>query len=169
MEENTNHQLEEELKSWFSGYRQVVIAGIGNPLRKDDFVGMRIVQHLKNCVPPCVHLIECETVPESFIQSIVELNPSHVLIIDAAKVKLKPADSKLVYPQELLEYSAISTHSLPLRIFCQYLTQTTEADIALLVIQPEDSSFGENLTGNVKKTAKNLSEILCEILEKREK
>lgn len=159
-----NHQLEKELKDWFSGFHQVVIAGIGNPLRKDDFVGVRIVQYLKNRVSPSVHLIECETVPESFLEWIVELNPSHVLIIDAAKVNLKPAASKLVDPQELQEYPAISTHALPLRVFCQYLKQTTEADIALLVIQPEDASFGEGLTRKVEHRAEQLSELLCGIL-----
>lgn len=163
-QKNDKNKLEAELRSWFSGFHKVLIAGIGNSLRKDDFVGVQIVRHLKNSVPPSVHLIECETVPESFIQPIVELNPTHILLIDAALINLEPGTSRLITPKELQEHQAISTHALPLRIFCQYLAQTTESKIALLVIQPQDTSFGEGLTQKLKHTANQLTKLLLTIL-----
>ncbi len=164
-EHEKNSVLENELRKWFSGFHRVVIAGIGNSLRKDDFVGIEVARHLKNRIPHNVHLIECETVPESFMKSIEELKPSHVLIIDAALINSKPGHSRLVESKELQEQPAVSTHALPLRIFCEYLLQTTEAKIALLAIQPQDTSFGEGLTERLKHTAKQLVELLSRILE----
>lgn len=159
-----SNELESKLRSWFSGFHTVVIAGIGNPLRKDDFVGVEIVRILKDMVPLSVHIIECETVPESFIQSIVDLAPSHVLLIDAAIINSKPGESKLVDSKELQMGQLVSTHALPLRIFCQYLSETTEAQIALILVQPEDASFGEGLTEGLKLAARDLANVLSRVL-----
>jgi hydrogenase 3 maturation protease len=144
----------------------VVIAGIGNPLRRDDFVGVHIVRELRDRVSRSVYLIECETVPESFIGPIIEFKPSHILIIDAALLNQKPGSSKLIGPAQLAGGPAISTHALPLQIFCEYLAGTLEAKIALLVIQPGDASFGEGLTEEVEKTAGYLTNLLSEVLPK---
>lgn len=156
--------IEDRLRNWLSNAQRVVVAGIGNPLRKDDFVGVKIVRNLRNKVSEAVCLIDCETVPESFIKPIEEFKPTHILLIDAALLSLKPGSSKLVEPVQLAKQPAISTHALPLQIFCEYLARTTGAEIALLVIQPKDASFGEGLTEELKKTAKHLTKFLLTIL-----
>jgi len=159
-----NHEIEDELRTWLSDGRKVVVAGIGNPLRKDDFVGVEIVRHLQEKVSQSVYLIECETVPESFIEPITAFKPSHVLLVDAAMLNLKPGSSKLIEPDQMVGQVAISTHALPLRIFCEYLAETTDAEIALLGIQPRDASFGEGLTKELRKTAVRLASLLLSIL-----
>ncbi len=161
---NKENDIEVDLKNWLSNAQKVVIAGIGNPLRKDDFVGVEIVRNLQNKVSPSVYLIECETVPESFIEPIIEFKPTHVLIIDAAMLNLNPGSSKLIEPGQMVKQTAISTHALPLQIFCEYLAKTTGAEIALLVIQPKDASFGEGLTTELRKTAVKLTNLLSRIL-----
>ena len=161
---NDKSETENRLRNWLSNSRRVVIAGVGNPLRKDDFVGVKIVRNLRNKVSEVVYLIECETVPESFIKPIEKFKPTHILVIDAALLNLKPGSSKLVEPAQLAEQTAISTHALPLQIFCEYLARTTGAEIALLVIQPKDASFGEGLTAELEKTAKHLTSFLLKIL-----
>ena len=158
------NDIETDLKNWLSNAQKVVIAGIGNPLRKDDFVGIEIVRNLQNKVSQSVYLIECETVPESFIEPITEFKPTHILIIDAAILNLKPGSSKFIEPTQMVKQTAISTHALPLRIFCEYLAKTTGAKIALLVIQPKDTSFGEGLTSKLRETATNLTTLLSKIL-----
>ncbi len=157
-------EIEDRLKNWLSDARRVVIAGIGNPLRKDDFVGVEVVRGLRNKVSQSVYLIECETVPESFIGPITEFNPTHILLIDAALLNQKPGSSRLMEPDQLANVPAISTHALPLQLFCRYLSETTSANIALLAIQPQDASFGEGLTEEVEKAARNLTHLLSEIL-----
>lgn len=157
-------EVADELERWVSGFEKVVIVGIGNSLRKDDFVGVKIVRELKDKVSTSVHLIECETVPESYLESIIESNPTHILVIDAALLNLKPGSSRLVSPRELQDRKAVSTHILPLRLFCDYLTQTVEAKIALLLIQPKDTSFGEGLTEDLENAAKCLMTVLTATL-----
>lgn len=156
--------IESSLKEWFSGAQRVVIAGIGNPFRRDDFVGVEIVRKLQNRVSQSVYLIEGETVPESFIAPITKFKPTHILVIDAGLLNLKPGSSKLVDPTQLMRKSAISTHLLPLRIFCDYLAETTNAKISLLVIQPKDTRFGEGLTPKLLETATNLTYCLLKFL-----
>jgi hydrogenase 3 maturation protease len=159
-----NYDVKKELKKWFSGAEKVVIAGIGNPIRMDDFVGVKIVQDLRGKVSDRVYLIECETVPESFIQQITDFNPTHILIIDAAILGMKPGESRLIKPEQLTMFPAFSTHMLPLRIFCEYLAKTTKAKIALLLIEPKKVDFGEGLTPEVEATAQSVVNALLKDL-----
>jgi hydrogenase 3 maturation protease len=158
------HDLRRDLEGWLSGAKRVVVAGIGNPIRKDDFVGVRIVQGLQGKVSESVYLIECETVPESFIQQILDFNPSHVLLIDAAILGLKPGESRLVDPGQLKDFPAFSTHMLPLRIFCEYVTKAGRAKIGLVLIEPEETDFGEGLTTEVDAAAKTIINVLLKAL-----
>jgi len=161
------YNIQDALKKWFADAERVVVAGIGNPIRRDDFVGVKIVQDLEGKVSDKVHLLECETVPESFMQEIVDLKPSHVLLIDAAILGLKPGEPRLVFPEQVTDFPAITTHVLPLRIFCEYITKMTETKIALLLIEPENTEFGEGLTPTAQAAAEKivvvLRKLLCEI------
>jgi hydrogenase 3 maturation protease len=143
---------------------KVVIAGIGNPIRLDDFVGVKIVQDLQGKLSGNVNLIECETVPESFMDEIVQLKPSHVLLIDAAVMELKIGEVRLFDAEKVTNFPAISTHMLPLRVFCDYITQLAGAKIALLLIQPGNTEFGEGLTPEVQESAEKITEILLKAL-----
>jgi hydrogenase 3 maturation protease len=157
---NEKYDFRKDLETWFLDVKKIVVAGIGNPIRQDDFVGVKIVQDLKGKGSENVYLIECETVPESFIQQIIDFNPTHVLLIDAALLRLKPGETKLVKPEELTVFPAYSTHMLPLRVFCEYLSKMTKAKIALLLIEPEKTDFGEGLTPKVQVAAKEIVEVL---------
>jgi hydrogenase 3 maturation protease len=161
------YNIQDALKKWFADAERVVVAGIGNPIRRDDFVGVKIVQDLEGKVSDKVDLLECETVPESFMQEIVDLKPSHVLLVDAAVLGLKPGETRLVFPGQVTAFPAVTTHVLPLRIFCEYVAKMTEAKIALLLIEPENTEFGEGLTPEVQAAAEKivavLRKLLCEI------
>jgi hydrogenase 3 maturation protease len=138
--------LEEELRAWLQGAEGVVVAGIGNAIRRDDGVGVKIVASLRGRVSSSVKLIECETAPESFVDEIVAIRPTHVLLIDAAKLGMEPGRARLCAPEEVLDLRAISTHALPIRVFCEYVVQLTGAKIALILIEPGNTDFGEGLT-----------------------
>ncbi len=152
--------IEQSLTEWFTRAERVVVAGIGNPFRRDDFVGVKIVRNLQNKVSKHVFLIEAETIPESFMQQIIDFKPTHILLVDAAIINKEAGIAQLAETKQLMRTTSISTHTLPLRIFCDYLTQSTGAEIALLVIQPQDTSFGEGLTPKLKQTANNLAATL---------
>ena len=160
------YNIQDALEKWFTHADRVVIAGIGNPIRRDDFVGVKIIQDLEGKVSDKVSLLECETVPESFMQEIVDINPSHVLLVDAAILGLKPGETRLVFPEQVTNFPAITTHVLPLRIFCEFITKMTEAKIALLLIEPEDTEFGEGLTQAVQAAAEKVVVVLRKLLQK---
>ncbi len=156
------YNVQEELSKWLGRAERLVLAGIGNPIRRDDFIGVKIVQNLKGKVSKKVLLVECETIPESYIEQIIDFNPTHILLIDAAVLGLKPGDSELHEPEKLIATPAFSTHMLPLRIFCEYLSKATKARIALLLIEPKETDFGEGLSPEVDAVAKKITKTLLE-------
>lgn len=159
-----DRNIEKELETWLSGAERVVVAGVGNLIRMDDFVGVKIVRDLQGKVSERVLLVECETVPESFVQQIVDFGPSHVLLIDAAILGLRPGEAKLLEPERLVDFPAFSTHMLPLRIFCEYVQKMSKAKIVLLLIEPGRTDFGEGLTGEVEASAKQVASVLLKLL-----
>ncbi len=157
---------EGDLKMWLHGAKRVVIAGIGNEIRRDDFVGVKIARDLQTKASKRVHVIECETVPESFMDEIVELQPSHVLLIDAAILNLAPGETRLYDAEKVANIPAITTHMLPLRVFCDYITQMAKTKLALLLIQPKDTDFGEGLTAEAQTAATQIEFVLRRLLPK---
>jgi hydrogenase 3 maturation protease len=158
------HGVKKDLKTWLSQAKRVVVAGIGNPIRMDDFVGVKIVQDLRGKVSEKVYLIECETVPESFMQQIIDFDPTHILLIDAAILGGESGSAKLVKPEELMGFSTFSTHMLPVRILCEYVGETTKAEIILLLLEPGQTDFGEGLTAEVEASAGEIVGMLAELL-----
>ena len=161
---NPRFRVQKELGKWLSKAERVVLAGIGNPIRMDDYVGVKVVQDLQGRVSDRVLLIECETVPEDSVPQIVDFSPTHVLLIDAALLGLEPGGYKLVEPERLTMSPAFSTHVLPLRIFCEHVRETTQARIALLLVEPEKSDFGEGLTPRVEASVKEIVQALLKLL-----
>jgi hydrogenase 3 maturation protease len=154
------------LKEWLENAEKIVVVGIGNELRKDDFVGVQIVKELEGRVSNKVMLIESETVPEAYMDSIIKFHPTHVLLIDAGLLGLKPGNMKFIKASNFPKSTStpISTHALPLQIFCEYIQQSTNAELALIIIEPKDTAFGEGLSVEIKKTTTKLVENLLSLL-----
>lgn len=158
------NDFRKELKNWLINANKVVLAGIGNEIRSDDFVGIKIIRDLQGKVSDRVHLIECETVPESFMDEIVELNPSHVLIVDAAFLGLDPGAVQLYDAERVDSFPAITTHMLPIRVFCDYITQMSQAKLALLLVEPKNTELGEGLSSEVAAASNKIVRILLDLL-----
>jgi len=158
------NEIKEDLESWFTGSKRIVLAGIGNPIRTDDYLGLKIIEQLKGKLPDTVLLIEAETVPESYLLEIEEFKPTRVLLIDAAFLGLHAGEAILVDAKKITDYSATTTHLLPLNIFCEYVKQATGAKIALLLVEPKSMEFGEGLTVEVQTASERLTKILVELL-----
>jgi len=157
-------KAEKQLNSWLEHKKRVVIVGIGNPIRSDDYVGLKIAEGLKGTLPENVCLIEAETVPESYLLDIEEFKPTHVLLIDAAVQGLPTGEVSLVEVEKIVDYSAITTHLLPLKVFCEYIKQMTGAKIALLLVEPKSMEFGEGLTPEVQVAAGTIKKTLQKLL-----
>ncbi|UCG36128.1 MAG: hydrogenase maturation protease [Candidatus Bathyarchaeota archaeon] len=160
--------LEKLLRNWLREAKKTVVVGVGNDLRMDDSIGISVVRSLKNSAFSNVMLIESETVPESFIESIVEFSPTHVLVIDAGLVGLHPGQAKFLKSVKRLGplTTAVSSHALPLRLFCEYLEKAANAKVGLVIVQPETTDFGEGMSKRVKCTAEKLRTSLERIFTK---
>ena len=97
----------DEMRNWLSNAR-IVIIGVGNPLRKDDNIGVEIIRELENSAR--------ETIPESFTEPIIKHKSTHILIIDATLLGLELGASRMVEPRKIVG-TAILTHALPIQIF----------------------------------------------------
>ncbi len=154
----------EELQEWLKDAGTVVVAGIGNCIRCDDFIGVKVVQDLHGRVSSKVTLIECETVPEAFVDEIIEVRPTHVLLVDAALLGLSPGEAHLYASEEVLNVPSISSHTLPLRVFCEYVTTLTGAKLALVLIEPKDVDFGERLSPELEGAGERVVDALLRTL-----
>ena len=156
--------IAKDLESWFAKAKKVVIVGIGNPICCDDFAGTKIVQDLQGKVSEKVYPLECETVPEKYLLDIEEFKPTHVLLVDVAFLGLNPGETRLVDAEKIMDFTTITTHMLPLHIFCGYIKQATGAKIALLLIEPKCVEFGGGLTTEVQASVEKITKILQRLL-----
>jgi len=153
----------EKLKVWLSDAKRVAVVGIGNTMRRDDAVGVETVKLLQSKVSPNVLLIEAETMPENYIDQIVSFRPSHVLILDSGLIGEKPGNAKLLAPTENMK-AAVSSHMLPLQVFCAYMEKAINAEVLMLVIQPKDTEIGEGLTKELTNSAQKIVCFLVRVL-----
>jgi hydrogenase 3 maturation protease len=142
----------------------VVILGIGNSVRRDDFVGMAVVKRLGQARLSRVHLIETGEVPESYLGVVEDIHPTHVLIVDAAEMDAPVGSIKLVSPEKIAGLS-LSTHALPLSMVSDYIASTTNAKIALLGIQPKVIDFGEGLSQELRDIVEPLGQSIVRAVE----
>jgi len=157
--------LEEALARWLAAYSRLVIAGVGNSLRRDDGLGVEVVARLAGKVPQNTLVVDCDTVPESYLGPIRRFRPSHILIIDAADIESHPGSIKLVLPEQIVGLT-LSTHNLPMSVLSDYMREQTRAKIAFLVIQPKNTEFGEGLSPEVEDAVKRVTELVRVLLAK---
>jgi hydrogenase 3 maturation protease len=159
---NNTRELE-KLKAWLSDAKRVAVVGVGNTMRRDDAVGVEIVKLLQGKVSSNVLLIEAETMPENYIDPMVDFHPSHVLILDSGLVGEKLGNTKLLAPTENMK-AAVSSHMLPLQVFCAYLEKAINAKILMLIIQPKDTEIGEGLTKELTTATQKIADFLIRVL-----
>jgi len=104
--------------------------------------------------------------PENFLQKIVNLKPSTVIIIDAVELNSYPGTIKIIETEGIKNWS-ISTHSISLKLTFEYLKKKTKANIFLLGVQPENIKFGESISQPVSNSLDLLVRVFREFNAKR--
>lgn len=146
--------------------KRIVICGIGNENRGDDAFGVVVAERLKKILQkPGIIVINCGEVPESYTGVIKRHRPDVVVFIDAIEFGGKPGEIVTADPEGTLG-SAASTHSLPLRVLVQYLkTELKDTEFILIGCQPKSTALFGEMSGEIKKSAEELVEILADSLE----
>ncbi|MEM2431189.1 MAG: hydrogenase maturation peptidase HycI [Candidatus Bathyarchaeia archaeon] len=148
---------------WLKDCSRLVILGIGNPLRGDDSVGLKIAWRLRGKLPKNVKIIRGGVTPENFIGKIRYIKPSHVLLIDAAHFGGKPGEIKLIYPEEISGV-AISTHVIPLYILADLIHEEMGAKVILLGIEPKDLSLGAKISPEIREAIERSVELIIDVI-----
>lgn len=153
--------LEEEL----SGWKQIVILGIGNEFGGDDKLGLVAAQKLTQVLShiPGVEVLTVGTVPENFTGKLRKLSPSHIILIDAAEIGERAGTIKLIEPHKI-EKQIPSTHNIPLYMLVEYLEQETGSKAIILGIQPKSLSCGTSVSGEVESSVNRLVFMLKQLL-----
>lgn len=152
------------MKEFLKNRDKLVILGIGNQLRGDDFSGSLIARKLNHTLEnKSVTVLDGGTVPENFTGVIKKETPSHIILIDAADMEKPPGHVKIIKKDEISQYN-ISTHAMPLSFLIKYLEHFTEARIILIGIQPNEMELVDTVSPEVQASVTLLIEMLREMI-----
>ncbi len=154
-------EFNKELKEFLKNRGKIVVLGIGNQLRGDDFLGSLIARKLSLALEnENVVVLDGGTVPENFTGLIKKESPSHIILVDAADMGKPPGYIKIIKKDEISQYN-ISTHAMPLSFLIKYLEHSAKANIILIGIQPKEME----LVGAVSEEINRSIECLVDILK----
>lgn len=152
-------QLSEKLKSLAPRFdARVAVVGVGAELNGDDAVGLLTARKLllKTEQRDNLLVLEGGALPESVSGPLRRFDPDLLIFIDAADLG-KPAGTIEAVAPERIGGSSFSTHSMPLRILMDYLSEELRCDEMLIGVQPLNHDFGAPLSTSGKKAAARLA------------
>jgi hydrogenase 3 maturation protease len=152
-------KLPEALATRLSG--NVVVVGVGNPLRGDDAAGCLVARRLQGT--PGVRVVEAEEVPESFVGDIAAAMPDVVALVDAVDLGAEPGAVAMLEREQVATY-APTTHRMPLSLVMEVVQRRTGADVFLIAVQPLTLAFGAKVSPEVSATVEVLAAVLSELL-----
>ncbi len=148
--------------------KRIALVGMGHPLRRDDFAGSYIVkktmEHAKR--ENGIFLFDGEDNVENLITRIGQLEPEHVIFIDACEMKVEPGETNLISVAQT-SYPFFTTHGVPLKLLAEQLLP--KSHVWILAIQPYNTDFGEQLSKEIKIVANSISDFLVKLLKERSK
>ncbi len=136
---------------------KTVFLGVGNVLRGDDAFGPSLIERLKDEVD--IACIDAGSAPENYVGKIIKEAPDTVIIFDAAHLGRKPGEYEILRKDDIAK-AGFTTHDQSPDMFIGYLEENTEADIYMVAVQPENISFGEDMSDSVKKTIDKIVEAI---------
>lgn len=155
--------LSEKLKK----VKKLAILGVGSELMQDDKAGVDVTMELEKKFGnenPKIRIFTSYTTPENFTKAIADYNPEHLIIIDAADLKLEPGTFTLLPIERITDFS-LGTHKLSMVMMIKFLKETINPEFSVLAIQYKSIVFGERMTKEVEMGVKKLSTFLIDTLE----
>jgi len=131
-----------------------LILGVGNELHGDDGIGPWIARRFR---ATGWRTMDCFTVPENYTSMVKRLQPTDIVIVDAADMGLAPGEMRVIPPGHLGTV-AFSTHMLPLSLLVEYLGEATDATVTVIGIQPR--RFQDGLSPEVREAGGELMALL---------
>jgi hydrogenase 3 maturation protease len=143
---------------------RVAVVGLGHELYGDDAVGTHIVRELRTrwVDSPNLLLLETGPAPENYSGALRRFHPHFVLILDAALLGEEPGEAHCVSWQDA-DGLSLSSHSLPISVFANYLSRELACEVALLGIQPAEMGFASGLSHSASTAVDGIARSLNEL------
>jgi hydrogenase 3 maturation protease len=140
--------------------KRTVILGIGNPLQGDDAVGPNLIDNLHGRVDAT--LINAGEVPENYLSAIKAAQPEVVLIIAALELGTD-AGCMVVIDADRLRAIENFARNPGLAFLAVMIQDETNAEVILVGVQPEATSFAAKLSPSVDQSLHNIEEMLVNV------
>jgi hydrogenase 3 maturation protease len=146
---------------------RLLVLGVGNELRGDDAAGIEFARRLKRRLgrSNIISVVEAGVVPENFIGVVRKFRPSHILVVDAARMGTPPGSMRIVEKSEISGLS-FSTHNLSLSFLVSYFEKEFHSSVVVIGIEPVNSDFGSALSKPVIDAVESLVAEVRRILPK---
>jgi hydrogenase maturation protease len=136
--------------------QKIGIIGLGNPLRRDDGIGLLLLQHLqtqKKRLPKNIEYIDGGTSGMNLLHLLAQFDT--VMLIDAVDFKGKPGDTRVFSLKDIQSQKKpmiLSTHDSDFLRILRLSQELKELPKALVIfgIQPRDVSYGIGLSNEIE-------------------
>ena len=155
-------QFKQTLTTRLKTARDVALLAVGSEFRGDDAVALRVAELIESESdrPPQLHVFIGATAPENCTGPIRRVNPSHLLVLDAADMQAEPGTTALLDTAHLSEIT-FCTHALPLSVIIDYiLASCPQCDVIVIGVQPARLEFGRALSAPVESAAQGIAALL---------
>lgn len=143
----------------------MAIIGIGAELKGDDAVGVLAARRLKNNLTSADNFLVLEggTLPENITSPLRRFAPELLILIDAADFGGVPGEIKWIDARQI-GGASFSTHSMPLSLLADYLTNEIGCAVMILGIQPKSLEFDVPLSSECERAANEIAEHFWQII-----
>ena len=141
---------------------RIAIVGIGHELRGDDAAGLIVGQQLQPVAADRLLIIEAGHAPENHTGRLRRFHPDLVLLVDCAQLDTPPGTICWLPWQETSGLSA-STHTMPPYMLARFLTAELQCEVALIGIQPAQTTLGTPLSENVRQAVETVVQIISQL------
>jgi len=123
--------------------RQMLVVGVGNPMRGDDEAGLVLAEKVAEKLD--LEYLRCEEVPENYVGRMLDNPADTILLVDAVNMKQAPGEIGLLAPDELAD-NGISTHNCSVSLLAKVLAGVKDKQMLILAIQPQQIEWGQPMT-----------------------
>ncbi len=136
-----------------------VLLCVGNSMMGDDGAGPRLAERCAEEPLTGWTVIDGGTIPENDIGFIRELQPDHLVIVDATDMGLPPGEMRIIDEDDIADMFIMTTHTLPLTFLIQQLRDAIPS-ITFIGIQPDVVAFCFPLSAAVEHAVGHLHQRL---------
>jgi hydrogenase maturation protease len=143
----------------------ILIVGVGNPFRRDDGIGLAVIQKLSQEKLSGYDLKDGRTDALALIDVLSDYK--YAIIVDAVCMSESPGTIKIFTPNEIkdkVKADALSTHGFGLAEMFKLIKQLKiKTQIKIVGIEPKNISYGEGLTQELTQRLEKIIQLIKNI------